>query len=82
MFLYEAQETDNTGKLSVEAFESIEFENVSFSYNSDDNYAICNLNVRITAGDKISIVGENGSGKVHLLSFCLVCTHQRKEPCI
>ena len=62
-FLYEAQETDNTGKLSVEAFESIEFENVSFSYNSDDNYAICNLNVRITAGDKISIVGENGSGK-------------------
>lgn len=70
-FLYEAQETDNTGKLSVEAFESIEFENVSFSYNSDDNYAICNLNVRITAGDKISIVGENGSGKSTFIKLLL-----------
>ena len=70
-FLYEAQETDNTGKLSVEAFESIEFENVSFSYNSDDNYAICNLNVRITAGDKISIVGENGSGKSTFIKLFL-----------
>lgn len=74
-FLYEAQETDNTGKLSVEAFESIEFENVSFSYNSDDNYAICNLNVRITAGDKISIVGENGSGKSTFIKLLLgLCT--------
>lgn len=70
-FLYEAQETDNTGKLSVESFESIEFENVSFSYNSDDNYAICNLNVRITAGDKISIVGENGSGKSTFIKLLL-----------
>lgn len=70
-FLYEAQKTDNTGKLSVEAFESIEFENVSFSYNSDDNYAICNLNVRITAGDKISIVGENGSGKSTFIKLLL-----------
>ena len=70
-FLYEAQETDNTGKLSVEAFESIEFENVSFSYNSDDNYAICNLNVRITAGDKISIVGENGSGNSTFIKLLL-----------
>ncbi len=70
-FLYEAQETDNTGKLSVEAFESIEFENVSFSYNSDDNYAICNLNVIITAGDKISIVGENGSGKSTFIKLLL-----------
>ena len=70
-FLYEAQETDNTGKLSVEAFEGIEFENVSFSYNSDDNYAICNLNVRITAGDKISIVGENGSGKSTFIKLLL-----------
>ena len=42
---------------------SIEFENVCFSYPSADFLALDNLSVKIRQGEKIAIVGANGSGK-------------------
>jgi len=41
----------------------IEFNNVNFSYQNSDFLALDNLNVRIKQGEKIAIVGANGSGK-------------------
>ncbi|MDR2046693.1 MAG: ABC transporter ATP-binding protein/permease [Clostridiales bacterium] len=41
----------------------IEFKNVSFKYSGSQAYALKNLNIKINAGEKIAVVGHNGSGK-------------------
>ncbi len=41
----------------------IEFHNVSFKYPGTDKYAIKNLNLKFKVGDRIAVVGMNGSGK-------------------
>ena len=41
----------------------IEFKNVSFCYPGSDRMVIDNLNLTVKAGEKLAIVGENGSGK-------------------
>ncbi|MCL1793925.1 MAG: ABC transporter ATP-binding protein/permease [Oscillospiraceae bacterium] len=42
---------------------SIEFDDVCFSYPDTDFFALDNLSVKIRQGEKIAIVGANGSGK-------------------
>lgn len=42
---------------------NIEFENVSFTYPNTDSPALKDINVTIRKGEKIAVVGENGSGK-------------------
>ena len=41
----------------------IEFRNVFFSYPGQKDYALKNINIKLNAGQKLSIVGENGAGK-------------------
>ena len=41
----------------------IEFRNVSFSYPGQKEYTLRNINITLTPGQKLSIVGENGAGK-------------------
>lgn len=41
----------------------IEFKNVSFKYQGTELYAVKNLNLTLNPGEKLSIVGENGTGK-------------------
>lgn len=41
----------------------IRFKNVSFTYPGSDIKAIDNCNVHISPGEKVAIVGKNGSGK-------------------
>ncbi len=43
--------------------EQIQFENVNFSYEGADHLALRNFSLTIHAGEKIAVVGENGSGK-------------------
>lgn len=51
-------------KLPVDKIKhTIEFKNVWFKYTKSENYALKNINIKITQGEKISIIGENGSGK-------------------
>ncbi len=40
-----------------------EFKNVSFKYPNTDTYVLRNISCKLYSGGKISIVGENGSGK-------------------
>ena len=47
----------------------ITFDNVSFSYPNSDVTVLENVNVRIKDGEKIAIVGENGSGKSTFISL-------------
>ncbi|NLO47778.1 MAG: ABC transporter ATP-binding protein [Clostridiales bacterium] len=62
---YEKRDAD------AEPFESFDigFENVSFSYPNTEREVLHNLNVRIREGEKVAIVGENGSGKSTFVSL-------------
>lgn len=47
----------------------IEFHNVSFKYPNADKYAIKNLNLKFRVGDRIAVVGMNGSGKTTMIKL-------------
>ncbi|MBT2290005.1 ABC transporter ATP-binding protein [Paenibacillus albidus] len=50
---------------------SIEFENVSFMYPDTDSYILRNLQFKICVGEKICLVGINGSGKSTIIKLLL-----------
>lgn len=50
---------------------TIEFRDVSFKYPGSDTYSIRNLNLKINFGEKVCIVGENGSGKTTFIKLLL-----------
>ncbi len=49
----------------------IRFENVSFRYPNSDHYALKNINIKIHNKEKLSIVGENGSGKTTFVKLLM-----------
>ena len=78
------------GEAELPEFESLEFRNVSFSYEfanhprykfheadyeppkaEDGKNALRNVNLKLTAGDKIAIVGYNGAGKTTLIKLMM-----------
>ncbi len=49
---------------------SIDFENVSFKYSEDaENYVLKNINLHISSGKTIGILGGTGSGKTSLVNL-------------
>jgi ATP-binding cassette subfamily B protein len=52
-------------------FKSIEFQNLSFQYENRDSMILSGVNLQITAGQKIGLVGLSGSGKTTLLKLLL-----------
>lgn len=50
---------------------TFEFENVSFKYPGQDNYALKNINLKISDGEKLAIVGVNGAGKTTLIKLIM-----------
>lgn len=60
---------------------SVEFINVSFKYPGSDTYVIKNLNLKFVIGEKMAIVGKNGSGKTTFIK--LLCRlYDVTEGCI
>lgn len=51
------------------AVPKIEFQNVSFSYDHTNKYAIKDLSLEIKAGETIGIIGGTGSGKSTLVNL-------------
>jgi len=47
----------------------LEFKNVSFQYSQGEEYVLRNINLSISAGDRVAIVGRNGSGKSTLIKL-------------
>ncbi len=47
----------------------IEFNNVSFKYPKNDNYALKHINLKIMGGEKLAVVGRNGSGKTTFIKL-------------
>lgn len=57
-------ETLRAGRsLPPEGNHAIEFRNVGFRYAGADKWALRHINLTLQPGEKLSIVGENGSGK-------------------
>lgn len=47
----------------------IEFNNVSFKYPKSDIYALKQINLKISNGEKFAVVGRNGSGKTTFIKL-------------
>ena len=60
---------------------SVEFDHVSFQYPGSENYVIKDLNLKFEIGEKMAIVGRNGSGKTTFIK--LLCRlYDVTEGCI
>ncbi len=61
------------GSLSVEKRSDkkyeIEFRNVSFKYAGSENYALKNVNLTFNVGERLAVVGMNGSGKTTFIKL-------------
>jgi len=69
----EMQDEMYKGKLPVEKRSDheyqIEFKNVSFKYPGSEQYALKNLSMKLKIGEKLAIVGMNGSGKTTMIKL-------------
>ncbi len=61
------------GSLSVEKRSDkkfdIEFRNVSFQYTGTDKFALKNINLNVNVGERLAVVGMNGSGKTTFIKL-------------
>ena len=56
--------SQNCGKVH-----EIEFRNVSFKYPGQENYALRNVSMTLHAGQRLAVVGMNGSGKTTFIKL-------------
>ncbi|KAF1292233.1 ATP-binding cassette domain-containing protein [Candidatus Enterococcus leclercqii] len=62
--------TQNTVRKKIAApFKSIAFEQVDYQYPSSETALLKNVTLTINHGDKIAVIGENGSGKSTFLNL-------------
>ncbi|MCF6246477.1 MAG: ATP-binding cassette domain-containing protein [Desulfobacula sp.] len=47
----------------------VEFENVSFSYNKNEEPALKNINLKVAPGEVLALVGMSGGGKTSLVNL-------------
>ena len=61
------------GSLTVEKRDDneyyVEFRNVSFRYPNTDTYVLRHVNLKFKAGEKLAVVGMNGSGKTTFIKL-------------
>ena len=58
-------------KRKLDHFESLIFDNVYFKYPTTDKYVLNGVSFTLNRGDKLSIVGINGSGKSTIIKLML-----------
>ena len=77
-YLEELEREPKCDDVSTSKSGEVSFKNVTFSYPNADMEVLKNISVRIREGEKIAVVGENGSGKSTFISLlCGMFTPQR-----
>ncbi|WP_255258078.1 ABC transporter ATP-binding protein [Bacillus sp. AFS018417] len=61
---------DNKG-IKVNKIESISLENVSFKYETAHKEILKNVNLDLNTGEKLALIGSNGSGKTTIVKLLL-----------
>ena len=70
--------SQNCGKVH-----EIEFHNVSFKYPGQENYALRNVSMTLHAGQRMAVVGMNGSGKTTFIKLlCRLYDPTRARYCL
>lgn len=64
-----AYPADSRADMEIGNIVSVEFQNVSFSYPGSENYVLKNLSFRLDQGEKVGLVGINGSGKTTIIKL-------------
>jgi len=67
--MLEIKRPDSGKKSDLKNFDSIQFQNVTFSYEDTENYILDKCNFTIHKGDKVAITGKSGSGKTTLVKL-------------
>ncbi|MDP2655847.1 MAG: ABC transporter ATP-binding protein [bacterium] len=62
---------ENAITVSADVPPRIEFQNVSFAYPNTERLILKNINLTITAGERLAIVGLNGAGKSTLIKLIM-----------
>lgn len=70
-FLDTRNDEDREGTRTLEKFSSLEFVDVYFKYPHTDKYILSGASFTLERGDKLSIVGMNGSGKSTIVKLML-----------
>lgn len=69
----ETKPVKHIGKLHIDKNSEnkyeIEFKNVSFKYPGTENMILKNLSIKLTVGERLAIVGMNGSGKTTFIKL-------------
>lgn len=72
---YDNTDIFSEGKVSIKNIDGkgiiIKFQNVSFKYPFNEQFSLENINLTITNGDRIVIVGKNGAGKSTFIKLLL-----------
>lgn len=68
-FLEERESLFIDGETTVNSIDSIEFKNVSFSFQNGSSATLRDINFKIDKGTKTGIVGRTGSGKSTLINL-------------
>lgn len=61
----------------------ISFKDVSFRYAGQENYALKNISLKLKVGERLAVVGENGSGKTTFIKLlCRLYDPSEGEICM
>lgn len=72
LFDFFATETEQAGgKRQLTSFRSLVFDHVRFRYPHTDRYVLTDVSFTLHRGDKLSIVGINGSGKSTIIKLMI-----------
>jgi ATP-binding cassette subfamily B protein len=66
---YEIHDSEKTNSSIKTVKGDIEFRNVSFRYNENSPSILRNINLKISAGSTLAIIGYTGSGKTSLINL-------------